>query len=52
MIHTVCNVSASGSTSCGNCDTTDNTVCQNYKDADVAKPQNNDDGLVCGRFKL
>lgn len=46
--NSLCNVSSSGSNSCGNCDTTVNTVCQNYKDAEIVKPQNNEDGLVCG----
>jgi len=48
----LCKVGARGSTTCGNCDTTANTVCQNYKDVEKSslpnKPQNNEDGFVCG----
>lgn len=45
----VCNVGASGSSTCGNCDTTLNTVCRDYKDVEgAAKPQNNADGFICG----
>ncbi len=45
----VCTVSASGSNTCGNCDPTTNTVCKNYQEVDgMNKPNNNDQGLVCG----
>ena len=44
----LCKTDRRGSTTCGNCDTTANTVCQHYKDAELPKPQNNEDGLVCG----
>jgi cytoskeletal protein CcmA (bactofilin family) len=48
---TVCNVTAAGSTTCGNCDTTANTVCETWENADIsARPPriSNPDGLVCG----
>jgi hypothetical protein len=48
---TICNVSSGGSTSCGNCDTTDNTVCETWEDANIqTRPSriSNPDGLVCG----
>ncbi|MCX6750156.1 MAG: hypothetical protein NTZ83_01745, partial [Candidatus Pacearchaeota archaeon] len=39
-----------GSSTCGNCDTTENTVCESYKDTDMDRPSQiaNPDGLVCG----
>lgn len=42
----VCTVTSSGSTTCGNCDTSVNTVCRNYRDADTTKPAQGE--LVCG----
>lgn len=46
----VCTATSTGSSVCGNCDTTDNTVCQDYKNAipTLAKPLHNTEGLVCG----
>lgn len=44
----VCTVSASGSNKCGNCDATENTVCENYKESSLSKPTHNTNGLVCG----
>jgi len=45
----ICKVGASGSSTCGNCDTTLNTVCRDYTQVSGAlKPQNNADGLICG----
>ncbi len=37
-----------GSSSCGNCDPTENTVCQSYKDAGLPQPAKNKGGYVCG----
>ncbi|MGY4884960.1 MAG: hypothetical protein ACP5NZ_05265 [Nanobdellota archaeon] len=47
---TVCNVSSRGSSSCGNCDTGENTMCQSYKEANIGQPSriSNPSGLVCG----
>jgi hypothetical protein len=44
----ICNVTSSGSNTCGNCDPYDNTVCKNYGETTLSKPQNNANGLVCG----
>lgn len=45
----VCTVTSSGSTTCGNCDSSKNTVCKDYKEVEGAsKPQNNLNGLICG----
>jgi hypothetical protein len=45
----LCDVTSQGSDVCGNCDTTENTVCESYKNAGyTTKPANNPDGLVCG----
>ncbi len=45
----ICKVGASGSSTCGNCDPTMNTVCKSYKeDSGASKPSNNDNGLICG----
>ncbi len=45
----LCKVGVSGSATCGNCDSTLNTVCRGYREAGFnLKPSNNDNGLVCG----
>lgn len=42
----VCTVDSSGSNTCGNCNTAENTVCQNYKDAGTTRPAQGE--FVCG----
>jgi hypothetical protein len=48
----VCNITNAntGSSTCGNCDVSNNTVCESWEDADVAQPSriSNPSGLVCG----
>jgi hypothetical protein len=42
-----CSVSTSGSSTCGNCEPAENTVCKEYEGASN-KPSHNSAGLVCG----
>jgi hypothetical protein len=42
----MCDVTRDGSASCGNCDTTENTVCRNQRDASEGNPEQGD--YVCG----
>ncbi len=42
----ICTVSPDGSSSCGNCDTTQNTVCKNKRNSNVGNPEYGD--YVCG----
>jgi hypothetical protein len=42
----ICDVTRDGSSSCGNCETTENTVCRNQRDASEGNPEQGD--YVCG----